>query len=269
MGMQIVKPSNILAPYVKQYWAVQNSIDPDHEYAQRIVPSGLTELSFYLSETPVSSQKKQRLESNSLLNGQSSSYSDLLITSSLDLFSITFTAFGASAFFDLPIIELQDNSIPLSFLIKDQAEEITNKLTETTDFKNRVLIIEEFLINRIRLNIQEYKLARIDYSMQNIHQKRGIIEIDQLAFDSCLSRKQFERDFSNIIGLSPKKYLRVIRFQNAISQIQNDAKMELTKLAYVCGYFDQSHMIRDFKQLTGYTPMQYFKDCEPYSDFFS
>jgi AraC-like DNA-binding protein len=60
-----------------------------------------------------------------------------------------------------------------------------------------------------------------------------------------------------------------VRFQNALFERSQNARMSLTSLAYACGYYDQSHMVHDFKVLTGMTPKHFFEDCPPYSDYFA
>ena len=96
-----------------------------------------------------------------------------------------------------------------------------------------------------------------------------MININLLASESCLSRKQFERSFSDIIGSSPKQFLKIIRFQNAIFQKSKHPELNLTELAHKCGYYDQAHMINDFKTLSGFTPRYFFSDCDPFSDYFN
>jgi AraC-like DNA-binding protein len=71
------------------------------------------------------------------------------------------------------------------------------------------------------------------------------------------------------VGSSPKQFLRTVRFQHSLYQKQQQQDIPLTELAYRCGYFDQSHMIADYKTFSGKTPTQYFAECEPYSDYFS
>jgi AraC-like DNA-binding protein len=83
-----------------------------------------------------------------------------------------------------------------------------------------------------------------------------------------LCRKQFERIFSEHIGISPKQYLKIIRFQFAIFQKQQNANMNLLDVSFKSGYYDQSHFINDFKSLSGLTPKQYFSKNEACSDFF-
>ena len=96
----------------------------------------------------------------------------------------------------------------------------------------------------------------------------GNISISQMASEAYLCRRQFERIFAEHVGISPKQYLKIIRFQYAIFQKQQNINLDMIDLSYKSGYFDQSHFINDFKSLCGLTPKQYFTENEVCSDFF-
>ena len=75
----------------------------------------------------------------------------------------------------------------------------------------------------------------------------------------CLGIKQFERTFSKYVGVNPKKFASIVRFQNVI-QINSKDKRTLSQIAIDNGYYDQSHFIHDFKSITGLTPKAFFID---------
>ena len=129
--------------------------------------------------------------------------------------------------------------------------------------------MEKSLLKELHKYKSEHDRKRIDDSIRNINQTLGKISIEELSSRACLSRKQYERIFTDNIGISPKRFLRIVRFQNVIFQKQMRQNSNLTTLAYDCGYFDQSHMINDFKILSGKTPSQYFREGEVISDYFS
>jgi AraC-like DNA-binding protein len=268
MNIHISKPSPVLTRYVKQFWAMENTLPVGVKHIQRIVPSGLTDLIFYLKDRPESSRKNNPITENTLISGQINGYYDLKITGALSLFSIIFQPCGLSAFFNLPLSELVDHNVPLRYLLKNEVTELEEKLVEAPTFQEKTIIAENFLLQRLRKNKKKYKLGRIEDSIRLINQTRGRIEIETLASNACYSRKQFERNFSELIGIAPKKFLRIVRFQNAINEKSKNPETNFTELTYLCGYYDQSHMTNDFSKLSGMTPKQYFAGCEPYSDYF-
>lgn len=109
-------------------------------------------------------------------------------------------------FLDLPLKELFDQTVPLRHLIKDTVNKLEDDLSGTDSHQKRRLIAEEFLISRIRENESKYNYERIRHSINQINQTGGVLDIDSMASDAFLSRKQFERIFSDIIGATPKQF---------------------------------------------------------------
>ncbi len=268
MKYQSVIPSYFLSPYVKQYWAIENYMMPEESHVQRIVPTGLLELYFYLGDRPKVVSKNKSFLDNTLISGQQKEYYDIVSTGSLSVFTITFEPQGAMLFFDLPIIELYDQTIPARYIQKDAIDKVESELFESKSFSEKVCIIENYLAQQLIKNQREHDGVRISESISIINQTSGIVSVEALASRACLSRKQYERIFKSCIGISPKRFLKIIRFQNAIFRMQLNSKASLTNLTHECGYYDQSHMIKDFKYLTGMTPKLFFSKYEPVSDYF-
>lgn len=73
------------------------------------------------------------------------------------------------------------------------------------------------------------------------------------------SQKHFIDLFKKYVGVSPKSYLRIIRFQKVILEIEKNREINWSTIAYDCGYYDQSHFINDFKKFSGFTPNEYLR----------
>jgi len=257
MNYNISKPSAFLSQYVKQYWSIENCIHAGNQHIHRIVPSGLFELVFYLNDKPHSADQQKTVSDNIIITGQLNSYHDLVVSGNLSLFAIYFLPHGLSMFLDLPIKELFNQSVPLRLIIKDKVNELEDELSSAETFEKKIIIAENFLISQIRKNEKKYKYDRIRHIINKINQTK----------DSFLSRKQFERTFNEFVGTSPKQFLKIVRFQNAIYEKSQNSELSLTEIAFKCGYFDQAHMINDFKTLSGITPKKYFEKGV-FSDYF-
>ncbi|MDD4644488.1 MAG: helix-turn-helix domain-containing protein [Bacteroidales bacterium] len=268
MNYHFGKPSYPLSLFVKQYWAIDNCMPNDQEHIQRIIPNGLMELMFYLGNRPRSLNDNKPIPEDSILSGQQKAFYDIAVSGELSMFSISFKPFGAKMFFDIPSNECFDQNLPLKYLVPVSVSELESDLYESASFEGKIVVAESFLLNQLRKNYDEYGMNRISHSIGIINQAKGVVSIDELSSGSCLSRKQYERTFSTYIGSSPKQFLRTIRFQNTLLEKHRNKNIPLTELAYHCGYFDQSHMINDYKQISGLTPSQYFAECEPCSDYF-
>ena len=268
MLYRISQPSIILSRYVKYYWTLENHVPDGKKHIQRIVPHGLPELIFYFGDKPLSKDKNKSIGEKTLLTSQLGKFYDIEITGKLSLFSIIFQPHGLSMFLDVPLNELYNKNVPLKFIFREDTDKLENKLFEAKSFPERITIAENFLVKLLYQNRYKYNLNRIEESVNIITRTKGKSNIDNLASKACLSRKQFERIFSYCVGTSPKQFLKTVRFQSAINEKSIQKNITLTDLTFVCGYYDQSHMISDFHQLAGMSPKQYFNECEPYSDYF-
>lgn len=268
MEYRIAKPSLPLSKFVKHYWTIENCIPIHQKHTQRIVPTGLLELIFYLGDRPVSNDTTKSINENTVISGHLGAFYDIHISGKLSLFSVLFEPHGLSMFLDIPLNELYNQNVPLKYLFKHDIIEIETKLAEAKSFTERIKVIENYLLNLLSKSANKYSYNRMEQSIHIINQTRGIVTIDFLASKACFSRKQFERVFSHYVGTTPKQFLKTIRFQNSLDVKSKNKSPNLTDLTYSCGYYDQSHMINDFQKLAGMTPKQYFDECEPFSDYF-
>ena len=145
---------------------------------------------------------------------------------------------------------------------------ILPQLTNAQSFEKRVEIIERFFCLMLEDEFNRFNFKRINHTINIISKTRGKTTIENLASETCLSRKQFERKFSELIGITPKQYLKTIRLQYSLYLKSRNDKLNITDIAYEVGYYDQAHFINEFKLQTGFTPKQYFDNNAAYSDFF-
>ncbi|MEZ5072348.1 MAG: helix-turn-helix domain-containing protein [Bacteroidales bacterium] len=268
MDYRIARPSPLLSEYVKQYWAMESCLPANRSHIQRIVPTGMSDLTFYLGDRPVSLDDRKPLAGSAVLTGQQGDFFDIRVSGSMDLFSILFLPQGLPVFFDVPSSELYNQTVTLSDVCRQDAGEIEALLREARTFEERIRRVEAYLVKRLRNNRSRDHFGRIRHSIGLINRSRGLIGIDELAGEACLGRKQFERIFSRYVGASPRQFLKTVRFQSSIDLKARDPGANLTDITYRCGYYDQSHMVNDFRKLAGMSPTQFFQDCAPFSDYF-
>lgn len=89
-----------------------------------------------------------------------------------------------------------------------------------------------------------------------------LLSIEQYAYKANMSVRNFERRFTEQVGISPKLYCRLLRFNNAVNTKLKSPKASWTTIAYECGYYDQMHMIKDFKEFTNINPSQFFAQSQ-------
>jgi len=259
-NFQVIQPSELLKPYIKQYWFL--TLDNVIQDSQRLIPFGCCGLTFHRTSNVLSS--KNNFLSRAYLLGQSTKYSDIFYSGDIDLIFIVFQPVGAMAFFKIPIDVLYNQHIPIEALEDSQIIELENRLMETRDEVDCVQLIESFLLKRLS-EFEDNNHERLRAVMDAVKYKQ--FSIPMLAQTACLSYKQFKRIFLKNIGLNPKDYLRIIRFQKAVHLLQWQPQKTLSQLAYECDFYDKSHLIREFREFSGYNPMGYLSLCDPYSGY--
>lgn len=257
---QIIQPSVLLAPYVKQYWFL--TMENVRLGIQRLIPFGSISLTFQRSQ-----------QDNSLINealpvsclsGQSTNFINLVYSGTINFISIVFQPTGAMAFFKMPMNELNNQNIPVEALSDTQIIELEEQLIGTPDNNLCVQLIEKFLLKRI-YQINEIRYKRLSAVIESIN--HGQYDIPQLAQTVCLGYKQFKRFFNECTGTNPKDFIRINRFQKAACELQVQSQITLEQLADKYGYYDISHLIKEFKGFSGYTPGEFLSVCSPYSDY--
>lgn len=268
MNYSQVKPSPLLAPLVKQYWGMEGSTPDGVTSIQRIVPNGLLDLVIYLGDKPDVLDQRRSFSDSMVLCGHPTSYYDIIVPERLSLFAVSFLPGGVRELFDIPANELLDCNIPLRYILRDSINQLEDRLMAASTFEERVAIAENFLMACLYKNRGGYDARRMASVIYTLNRNLGALTVDELAAESCLCRRQFERHFLTHVGISPKQFIRIVRFQYALYRKSFNRAVSLTELAHASGYYDQSHMINDFKALAGITPSKYFAECEPLSDYF-
>lgn len=278
-SFDIIKPCSLLEPFIKYYWILDyesNVVEPI-----RVIPYGCVQFTFYLGEriNSFGSNNDSSYKDQAVVTGQISSFFDVVPQGKIRLITIVFKPFGAKPFFDFPIFEIQNNIIPIKDINNKEWLDLENRLGDCVDNKSIVSCLENNLLKKLEKNTlfnsySSINNERIMLAINRIDDSKGTINIKDLSSLACLSDKQFNRIFADYVGMNPKNFLRIIRYQSVLLKLQN-SNIKATKavdfldLVYDCGYYDQSHLINNFKEFTGYTPKEYIKLFSPCSEYFS
>jgi len=250
-----LKPSHLLADAVRKYWFLEGFINSEEMYIERILPDGCTELIIhYGNPFRKLNEDRQVLQENAFVFGQLQRFIDLIPAKNIGVMGVRFHPWGLNQFIKIPSAELKGEAVSLKNLFGDSQLKLVDEIFEANNSTQRAGIMDEFLITRYRHKINNEKLSGL---IDQIHQHRGSLSVDELTRLSGNSERQLERTFHAGIGLSPKAYSRIIRFQNSL-RLASHAR-NLTDLALSAGYYDQAHFTREFTDIAGQAPRSYFK----------
>lgn len=151
--------------------------------------------------------------------------------------------------------EFADLDVPLEAIWGSDATQLREELVAAPSPWAKVLRLEHFLVQR--MNLDRAPHPAVAEALRRLEPSELPWKQADLADDLGLSSRRFIEVFTTSIGLTPKVYARIRRFQKALGTIHRRQHRSWADLAFDCGWYDQAHMIRDFKQFSGLTPSQY------------
>jgi AraC-like DNA-binding protein len=163
----------------------------------------------------------------------------------------------AGAFLRAAPAELTDLAVSLEDLWGRAARDLEARLQESAALSRAPHLLAGLI------GCPERPLSPIHRAMEAITAAHGIVDLDDIASQANLSPRQFRRRCLEESGLAPKHLCRVLRFRHACSLAGRNAHPDWTGIASVAGYFDQAHLIRDFHEFAGATPMTVFSNTPP------
>lgn len=257
MKFHLISPSGILSRYIREYWVLEADAD-EPEVTERIIPTGYPELMFhykdpFLVKIP---DAEPALQPYSIISGISNSFADVSTRGAAGVIAVSFYPWGACHFFNFPLSELQNQSVHLKDVLGREAVELEEQLNIASGLRERVAIVETFLLSLFHPR-PEHENRMICSATKLIGQAEGQISLPQLSSSVGTSPRNLERKFSSLLGTSPKQYIRIVRFNAVVQGLWRRNHKYLTDFAYNNGYFDQSHLIREFRSFSGYTPREF------------
>jgi AraC-like DNA-binding protein len=255
--IKFIEPNKTLSRFIKNFCVVEMNNCVDYLPFERVFPNGNACTVFHYGHSSKFKQKSsgEYIEPNLVICGQQSNYYDLSLAGETGMILTAFKPHGLKAFFNFPAKELLNENISLNLLIKNEANVLEDKLLNSINNEQRINHLENFFTKRLIFNRD---FDRIDHAIKLIENYKGQIKTQQISREVCLGIKQFERIFSNHVGMNPKKFSSIIRFQNVIQMKRKFKELNMSQLAFDNGYYDQSHFIHDFKSLTGLSPKDFF-----------
>lgn len=240
-------PTERLKPYIKYFVVSENELE--NEY--KVFPTSGLVIGFqYKGKLATIKDNTESKLTSAGITGISDSYK--IFKNSVDIGTILvyFTETGFTHFASHPAYELFNLSLSLDTVFdKNRLNEVEEKLSVATTDKQRVKIVEQFLLSQLK-DIQTDKL--IVEAVKLIYQNNGNIRIKELNEKLFISQSPFEKRFRKIVGTTPKKFALIVRFNSVLDNLNNTKS--LTEICYENNFFDQAHFIKDFKQFTGDTP---------------
>ena len=256
-------PSMPVSAFVDTLWLLADA--PTHRM-ERILPSGTLELVVNLVENEIRIYDPVRLGACRKFSGAvvSGAYGRCFAIDSKEhaaIMGVHFKPGGAFSFLGLPIVELADTHIDLAAIWGARAGELRERLCAAPTPVEKFQLLEKALQARLVRGPRQHVAPRA--ALGAFRRSGFAAPVRDIARDLGLSQRRFIEVFGAEVGMTPKLYCRVRRFQRALALASEIVAPDWADVAAECGYFDQSHMIHDFLEFSGLSPTEYARQRSP------
>lgn len=269
MQYREILPAPRLAPYINCFWVVEETAaapEPDP-----VFPDGCLELMFYLrgatdrlslgDGVPV---RNPRLE----VVGQMTRPYGIRWTAGVQLVGVRFFPHTFAHFLDqgLALHELTDRVVEAEAVLGTDFRAVARRLADCAQPLEAIALLQAYFLAQLARRSPRPGTPYLAFAVPYILARRGHADLSELGRRLGIGGRYLERLFGQAVGLSPKYFCRIIRFQHSFRWLRQAES--LTAVATACGYYDQAHFIRDFRQFTATTPSAFQRRPSPISTAF-
>ena len=262
MHFQTFLPHNSLRSFVRFYWLLEPGSGTDQP--QRLLPGAGCDLIIQIgppARCKIGEGRWQTRRPAGFVEGHFKSFFQVRFTGGCRLAGLRFTSTGLYPFVKAPLKEFTQRFIDLVAVFGKAGLTLIQRVAELPAASVLPTVFDRFLNEQLAqpLGLDN----RLEYAVQMLIKRRGMITVRRLTREAGMSERQLERAFDRHLGLSPECFAQMLRVNHFVQLARKPNRPSFTQLAYDCGYADQSHLIRAFKQHTGMTPRAYFHQQHP------
>jgi AraC-like DNA-binding protein len=248
-------PRQSLQPYISTIFVFETKSGIPKNDFSLIAPNGSMKLVIPYKNnmrSTIGGLSREHKESSCFVIGLSTSAAIIECDADYGNLCVEFKPRGAYRFFEFPMHEMASQIYQAPDLFIRLGNELQEKVTEIEDIDQKVRFVEQFLYQQFVSLSKSDPLT--EYAIDRIIASKGLVSVNELSEETGYSRRYLLNKFTRNLGLSPKEFACIVRFNEIykginLNHIDED---QLYKL-----YYDQSHFIKEFKKYTGFTPGEY------------
>jgi AraC-like DNA-binding protein len=258
------RPPNHLAPWIECVWILQGRIASGTESEQRVLPDGCPELILHFGDRVLQNGAQQP---RFLVAGQMDRCLLLSPRGSVDVVGVRFHPEGARAFLRHPMSLLTNRFVELEAVVGSAGTRELEAAGDASHEQHRLERIWNFLGQRVCGS--RLPDATVAHAIRLSIAAEGGISVDRLSERLGISARQLGRLFADQVGVPPKLFAQILRFQQVFRAWEQQDWPRLADLAVECGFFDQAHLCHDFQRFTGLSPSGFFVKEEVMAHLFT
>ena len=246
-------PAAPLAPFIRMLWYAR--VDHAAHERERILPNGCVQVILNLARDYVLDCAEGHPDVRrppALVVGARSVYEIVDTSDMADLIGIVFSPGGFSTFAGDAAHYFSNQTVALDSIWAGDTQQLRDHLREIDSPEVRLQCLEQFLARRFasRLDRRE-RPPQIQFALRYFAHNPSIASVSETARQIGWSERRFSQVFREEVGLTPKVWCRIQRFQHAVRQLHAGADIRWAELALDCGYYDQSHFANEFRAFSG------------------
>lgn len=175
----------------------------------------------------------------------------------VDILGVKFRPLGLAKITGINMEYMADQIIPAEDIWGNELEYLCDEMQSAPSIDQSLTVLEKFLMEKYAITALHYRAEHAENAIRLIHETKGTINIKTLQAQTNTSRKTLERAFLHYLGLMPKFYSEVVRFNATKCLMDTTPNCSLSELALNMGYYDSSHLAASFKRFSGLTPTAY------------
>lgn len=232
---------------------------PVHRY-ERVLPSGRIQLILNLQEDAIPvfdglNSETRRTMPGMLIAGPTAKCGLIATECLQSIMSVVFHPGGAFPFLQPPASEFRDLDTALGDVWNHDSARLRERILESPSIRCRFAIIENFLLDRLRRATLTH--PAVEYAVSELDRGGPAASVTDVAGRIGLSSRRFQQIFNEQVGLAPKLFHRVRRFQRLLRTVHKRPQIDWADVALDCGYYDQAHFNHDFREFSGLNPTAY------------
>ena len=254
MNYKQLSPPEDLRPYIRYFGLMENDDSTDQAKTFRIIADGCPGLIFQENPNCFLDKNKNKLP-QIFLHGVTTRHSEKTAKGRYRNIGVYFQPHALKSIFGIDASELKNHYADIDAILKS---DLTLRLLRETSMEGRIEILSNFLRYHIDKNKQS-KNVKMPFILARMMGGKGKTALREVQSELNISERLLERIFKINVGVSPKLFLRINRFQNALDQIRKQKLQSFSDAVCQCDYADQSHYIREFKEFSGVNPKQFLR----------
>lgn len=269
MFSHVYLPSPPLKKMVSFFWHVEMDFKGHvhREFPTRIFQGMAFSFSKIVEEQTWANTKVE-LSSHGYLFGQAQQYREgsMQLSGVSELVGVAFTPTGLRKLTGMHMLGMTDNFVHANEIWAKEADLLIEQMYHQPNPASKIKVLEAFLKQKMSKHLRNAEENRIDlvkHGVDFIRKHNGISSLQEIADSLFVTPKTLERAFNENIGIGPKLFADVQRFEYAQKLLQVNNLPDLTQVALNCGYYDNSHMVRHFKKFAGKSPKNFIGNATP------